>query len=109
MFDRCGSHAQLTSVPFLVGNPRYYVEDHKQGAFALGAPRNDVLEVTGHPAEDFETTARRYAVRAEAQRKRPSKGRCGTIALLRWPRGLMLTVGFLASRVPVDVAEESGN
>lgn len=53
---------------FLVGNLRYYVEDHKQGAFALGAPTNDVLEVTGRPAEDFETTARRYAARPEAQR-----------------------------------------
>jgi hypothetical protein len=47
---------------------RYYVEDHKQGTFALSAPNNDVLEVTGHPAEDFETTARRYAARSEAQR-----------------------------------------
>jgi len=53
---------------FLVENLRYYVEDHKQGAFALSAPTNDVLEVTGRPAEDFETTARRYAARPEAQR-----------------------------------------
>jgi NAD(P)H dehydrogenase (quinone) len=53
---------------FLTSNLRYYVEDHKQGAFALGAPTNDVLEVTGRPAEDFETTARRYAARPEAQR-----------------------------------------
>jgi NAD(P)H dehydrogenase (quinone) len=34
----------------------------------MGAPTNDVLEVTGRPAEDFETTARRYAARPEAQR-----------------------------------------
>ncbi len=53
---------------FLVSNLRYYVEDHKQGAFALSAPTNDVLEVTGRPAEDFETTARRYAARPEVQR-----------------------------------------
>lgn len=53
---------------FLASNLRYYIEDHKQGAFALGAPTNDVLEVTGHPAEDFETTARRYAAQPEAQR-----------------------------------------
>jgi hypothetical protein len=53
---------------FLVSNLRYYVEDHKQGAFALGAPTNDVLEVTGRPADDFETTARRYAARPVAQR-----------------------------------------
>lgn len=53
---------------FLVSNLRYYVQDHKQGAFALSAPTKDVLEVTGRPAEDFETTARRYAARPEAQR-----------------------------------------
>jgi len=53
---------------FLVGEMRYYLEDYKQGAFALSAPTNDVLEVTGRPAEDFETTARRYAARPEAQR-----------------------------------------
>ena len=34
----------------------------------MSAPTNDVLEVTGRPAEDFETTARRYAARPEAQR-----------------------------------------
>jgi NAD(P)H dehydrogenase (quinone) len=53
---------------FLLSGLRYYVEDHKQGAFALGAPTNDVLEVTGVPAEDFETTARRYAAAPEVQR-----------------------------------------
>jgi uncharacterized protein YbjT (DUF2867 family) len=53
---------------FLVSGLRYYVEDHKHGAFAWSAPTNDVLEVTGRRAEDFETTARRYAARPEAQR-----------------------------------------
>jgi uncharacterized protein YbjT (DUF2867 family) len=53
---------------FLMSGLRYYVEDHKQGAFALNAPTNDVLEVTGRPPEDFETTARRYAARPEARR-----------------------------------------
>jgi hypothetical protein len=40
---------------------RYYIEDHRRGVFELCAPTNDVLEVTGRPAEDFETIARRYA------------------------------------------------
>ena len=40
---------------------RYYIDDHKRGAFELGAPTTDVLDVTGRPAEDFETIARRYA------------------------------------------------
>jgi uncharacterized protein YbjT (DUF2867 family) len=45
----------------LMSNFRYYVEDHKRGAFELGAPTTDVPDVTGRPAEDFETIARRYA------------------------------------------------
>src|SRR5499427_6353688 len=47
---------------------RYYIEDHKRGAFELGAPTTDVLEVTGRPAEDFETIARRYAALPRNQR-----------------------------------------
>jgi uncharacterized protein YbjT (DUF2867 family) len=53
---------------YLMGMLRYYIEDHKQGAFELSAPTNDVLEVTGRPAEDFETTVRRYAALPGAQR-----------------------------------------
>ncbi|HEX4166353.1 MAG TPA: NmrA family NAD(P)-binding protein [Bryobacteraceae bacterium] len=47
---------------------RYYIDDHKRGAFELGAPTTDVLDVTGHPAEDFETIARRYAAPHRNQR-----------------------------------------
>jgi NAD(P)H dehydrogenase (quinone) len=53
--------------PFLLSGLRYYIEDHKQGAFEIGAPTNDVLEVTGRQPEDFETIARRYAALPEAQ------------------------------------------
>ena len=45
-----------------------YIQDHVQGAFELGAPSSDILEVTGQPAESFETTARRYAAMPEARR-----------------------------------------
>ena len=47
---------------------RYYIDDHKRGTFELGAPTTDVLDVTGRPAEDFETIARRYAVLPRNQR-----------------------------------------
>jgi len=47
---------------------RYYIDDHKRGAFEAGAPTTDVLEVTGRPAEDFETIARRYAARPRNRR-----------------------------------------
>jgi NAD(P)H dehydrogenase (quinone) len=54
--------AKMGGLPIeLISNFRYYVEDHKRGAFELGAPTTDVLEVTGRRAEDFETIARRYA------------------------------------------------
>ncbi|NJO33898.1 MAG: NmrA family NAD(P)-binding protein [Rhodospirillales bacterium] len=52
--------------PFQVSEILTYFEDAKRGAFALGAPNDDVRRVTGRAAEDFETTARRYAARAEA-------------------------------------------
>lgn len=46
---------------FELSSFRYYLEDHKQGAFELGAPNHVVEELTGQPAETFETTVRRYA------------------------------------------------
>ena len=52
----------------LLRNVRYYIEDHKRGAFEVGAPTTDVLDVTGLPPEDFETIARRYAALPGNQR-----------------------------------------
>lgn len=55
--------ARMAGYPIdLLNNVRYYIDDHRRGAFELGAPTTDVLDVTGRPAEDFETVARRYAV-----------------------------------------------
>lgn len=51
-----------------LSNIRYYIDDHKRGAFEAGAPTTDVLDVTGRPAEDFETIARRYAAQPQNQR-----------------------------------------
>ena len=39
----------------------HYVEEHRRGAFAIGAPNDDVARVTGRPAESFEAVARRLA------------------------------------------------
>jgi uncharacterized protein YbjT (DUF2867 family) len=48
--------------PFELSGYRYYLEDHKRGVFEFEGGTNEVVrEVTGQPAEDFETTARRYA------------------------------------------------
>jgi uncharacterized protein YbjT (DUF2867 family) len=61
--------ARIAGYPIdLLSNVRYYIEDHKRGAFELGAPTTDVLDVTGRPAEDFQTIARRYAALPRNQR-----------------------------------------
>jgi uncharacterized protein YbjT (DUF2867 family) len=52
----------------VMSNVRYYIDDHKRGAFEPGAPTTDVLDVTGRPAEDFETIARRYAALPQNRR-----------------------------------------
>jgi NAD(P)H dehydrogenase (quinone) len=52
----------------ILSGVRHYIDDHKRGAFELGAPTTDVLDVTGRPAEDFETIARRYAALPRNQR-----------------------------------------
>jgi hypothetical protein len=61
--------ARMSGYPIdLFSGIRYYIEDHERGAFELGAPTSDVLDVTGRPAEDFETIARRYAAPFRNQR-----------------------------------------
>jgi NAD(P)H dehydrogenase (quinone) len=54
--------ARMGGLPIdVISGVRYYIDDHRRGAFELGAPTTDVLDVTGQAAEDFETIARRYA------------------------------------------------
>jgi len=73
--------ARLDGYPIGVfSGVRYYIEDHLRGAFEVGAPTNDVLEVTGRPAEDFETIARRYA--ALPRNRRTLGNRLRELALL---------------------------
>jgi NAD(P)H dehydrogenase (quinone) len=53
---------QQRANPLEISGFRYYVEEMKQGTFAIDGGVNDwVRELTGTPAESFETTARRYA------------------------------------------------
>ena len=48
--------------PFEVSSLRYYIEDNKNGGFSFeGGVTTAVEDLTGTPAESFETTARRYA------------------------------------------------
>src|SRR5258707_14244079 len=52
----------------LMSNIRYYIDDHNRGAFELGAPTTDVLDVIGRSPEAFETIPRRYAAQPCNQR-----------------------------------------
>lgn len=47
---------------------RYWVQDHRDGAFAWHLPTADVERLTGRPPEDFATIAARYARLPEAER-----------------------------------------
>ncbi len=48
--------------PYQIAVLIQYVQDNKQGAFSFaGGVTNVMEEITGRPAESFETTARRYA------------------------------------------------
>lgn len=54
--------------PYEVSGFRFYLKDHWRGAFSAGGGVTDVVrELTGSPAEDFATTARRYAAKPFAQ------------------------------------------
>ena len=61
--------ARMLGIPIdTLRSVRFYIDDHKRGAFELAAPTTDVLDVTGRPAENFETIARRYAALPHNQR-----------------------------------------
>jgi NAD(P)H dehydrogenase (quinone) len=45
----------------LLSRMEHYIEEVRRGAFAIGAPNDDILRVTGQPAESFEVVARRLA------------------------------------------------
>jgi uncharacterized protein YbjT (DUF2867 family) len=48
--------------PYQIAVLLHYIEDNKQGAFSFeGGVTNVMQDLTGSPAESFETTARRYA------------------------------------------------
>jgi uncharacterized protein YbjT (DUF2867 family) len=60
---------------YLYGEPlallacmEHYIEEHRRGAFAIGAPTDDVVRVTGRPPESFEAVARRLAALPENRR-----------------------------------------
>lgn len=66
MFLKVGQQQKID--PFQIYVLLKYIEDNKQGAFSYeGGVTNVMQELTGSPAESFETTARRYAAMPFAQ------------------------------------------
>src|SRR5262249_35692748 len=55
----------------LLGCMEHYVEEHRRGAFAIGAPTDDVVRITGRPPESVEAVARRLAALPENRRSAP--------------------------------------
>jgi uncharacterized protein YbjT (DUF2867 family) len=54
--------------PFEISSIRFYMQDLREGTFEFeGGVTNVVEELTGKPAESFETTARRYAAQPFAK------------------------------------------
>ena len=67
MFEKVARQQRVD--PLQVSGFRYYVEEMRRGTFALdGGVTDDVAALTGAPAEDFATTARRYAALPFARR-----------------------------------------
>ena len=57
--------AQGLATTFDIASIRYYAQDLRGGAFAVGAPTTHVEEITGRPPECFETIARNYVARPD--------------------------------------------
>ncbi len=71
--------------PFLLSGLRHYLHDHRSGAFEFDGGTNDVVfELTGRPAEDFDTIARRYAAMPFA-RQTPGNRLRALVNFLRVP------------------------
>ncbi len=68
---------------FEIANVRHYFEELRAGAFAIGAPTEHVLLVTGQEPESFKTTVERYISNPSLISPGLSRGTLlGTMALL---------------------------
>ena len=74
MLAKVGKSIGFTN--FDIAQLRWYFEEYRRDTFAVGAPTDALLQVTGHPAEDFEATVRRYVDHSpDAQRRLGSRPR----------------------------------
>ena len=88
MLAKVGKSIGFTN--FDIAQLRWYFEEYRRDTFAVGAPTDAVLQVTGHPAEDFEATVRRYVDHSpDAQRTLGSR-----------PRALARLIKVIATPAP---------
>lgn len=69
--------------PFEQSQLRYYMEDYRRDAFAVGAPTDAVEQVGGNAPETFEAVARRYAAAMPEARRSIAGGAKAIWGLLR--------------------------
>lgn len=80
--------ARMSGYPIdLMSGVRYYIDDHRRGAFEVDAPTTDVFDVTGRSPEDFETIARRYAALPANQRTLRNRVRQFALMIAPFHRG----------------------
>ena len=79
---------------------RYYADDIRNDAFAIGGTTNHVELVTGQPSESFEQTARRYLQNPALIH--PTLSHVGKLGAILQGRGsaIALLIRTLFSRVP---------
>ncbi|WP_302476819.1 NmrA family NAD(P)-binding protein [Ruegeria atlantica] len=70
-------------------NLRHYAKEIAEGAFAIGAPTNHVMQLTGAPAESFRDTAARYA--ADVKRLAPNVHDTSTLGAMGFMVKMLLT------------------
>ena len=85
---------------FEVSQMRYYADDIRQDAFAIGGTTNHVELVTGQPPESFEQTARRYLQNPALIH--PKLSHVGKLGAILQGRGsaIALLIRTLFSQVP---------
>ena len=79
----------MGAAQFDMYNLQHYVEEIRQGAFAIGAPTDHVAQLTGSPAESFAVTAQYYA--DDVRRLAPNLRDLSTLGALRFMAKMLLT------------------
>jgi NAD(P)H dehydrogenase (quinone) len=56
---------------FVIEELYWFLQDYQRNSFGIGAPTSAVLDVGGHPPEDFEQIVRRYVANSQSAKRTP--------------------------------------